>query len=449
MKKYIIVFLIAGLLGCSSDNETGNTDIPLPAAFLGEVDWVKSFGGTNEDTAQSVIKTSDGGYAILGYTNSTDGDLVGKTTEVNDFWLVKLDEVGNLQWSRTYGGSKDDRGTSVIQTSDEGYVLVGYAMSSDGDGSNNEGFHDNWILKLNSSGEIEWEKSFGFSGHDHSYDVVQTADDGFFFVGFLDVTASGGAGGETSKGNFLTRHGVGEFWGIKLDAQGNLEWRRFFGGTGNDRAYGVVKTADEGFILTGSTESNDFDISDSRGSYDIWVIKITGEGDIVWEQSFGGTGIDKAWDIANTDDNAYVIVGNTFSTDIDVTKNNGESDMWLIKIDDMGNLVWEQSYGGSQFDSAQSVSAAADGGFILSGNSKSLDSDVTANVGENDIWIVKIDTNGKLLWQKSFGGGDLDYGIDAVSLDDHSILLVGETRSNDFPELQHKGASDMVALKIK
>jgi len=447
MKKIVFSILLIVFISCSNDKNSGE-DMPAPV-FLGEVDWIKNFGGTGEETAQSVIVTSDGGYAVLGYTNSTDGDIVGKTTTVNDYWLLKLDAEGNLQWNKTYGGTKDDRGQSVIETLDGGYAIVGYAMSSDGDGSNNEGFHDNWILKLDASGVIEWERSFGFSGHDHSYDVLQTADGGFFFVGFVDVTASGGAGADTSKGNTRTRHGVGEFWGTKLDAQGNLEWRRFFGGTSNDRAYSVVQANDDGFVLTGSSESNDFDISDNRGSYDFWVIKITDKGDLVWQSSFGGSGIDKAWDIAKTNDNGYVITGNTFSTDTDISKNNGESDVWLIKIDDAGKMIWEKTYGGLQFDAAQSVSLTTDGGFIISGNSKSSDMDLEVNLGENDLWLLKTNAEGTILWQNSFGGADLDYGFDAIEQLDKSIILVGETASTNFLDLQNKGKTDVVVIKIK
>ena len=186
MRKIIILFMVLGLFGCSTDGEKSITLAPEEQIeFLGEVEWVKNFGGSGEETAQAIITTSDGGYAILGFSNSMDGDIVGKTTAVNDYWLLKLDAAGNLEWNKTYGGSKDDRGQSLAQTKDGGYILTGYAMSDDGDGSNNEGFHDNWILKLDASGNIEWEKSFGFSGHDHSYDIIQTQDGGFFFIGFL------------------------------------------------------------------------------------------------------------------------------------------------------------------------------------------------------------------------------------------------------------------------
>lgn len=436
------------LVSCSKDYEVVHSDTSSEGTFLGELDYITSFGGSGEDTAQAIIVTNDGGYAVLGYSDSIDGDLEGKTTAVNDYWLMKFDADGNLLWNKTYGGSKDDRGQGLVQTADGGYALTGYAMSDDGDGSKNNGFHDNWVVKLDAQGSIEWEKSFGFSGHDHSYDILQTQDGGLFFAGFLDIT-SARADGNTEKGNSLTRHGVGEFWGSKLDGKGNLQWRSYFGGTNNDRAHAVVESEDGGFVMAGFTESEDFDIDNSRGSYDFWVVKLDAKGNMEWQRSFGGTGIERAQDIAKTDDGGYVVSGNTFSHDVDISKNHGESDIWLIKIDDAGNLVWDKSYGGTQFDAAQSVSLSSDGGFLISGNSKSTDIDTNANAGENDIWLIKTDANGNMVWQKSFGGSGLDFGFDAVETPTGAIILVGESASNDFANLQNKGKTDAIIIKVK
>ena len=448
MKSLYTLTIALLLFSCSDDDTAVPGNAYQDAVFLGEIEWVKGFGGSDEETAQSVIRTGDGGYAILGYSKSTDGDLAFKSTPVNDYWVLKLDEDGNLLWNKTYGGTKDDRGQAIIQTSDGGYAVTGYAMSDDGDGSSNQGFHDNWILKLDESGAIEWEKSFGFSGHDHSYDLVQTVDGGFFFAGFLDITAALDDG-TYYKGNFLTRHGVGEFWGTKIDANGNLEWRSYYGGTNNDRAHAVVEADDGGFVMAGFSESDDYDISNTKGSYDFWVIKLTATGELLWERSFGGSGIEIAYDIAKTDDGAYVVTGNTFSTDKDISLNHGESDIWLIKIDDNGNLLWEKTFGGSQFDAAQAVSTAKDGGFIITGNTKSTDGDAEENKGENDIWLIKTDSQGNLLWQGAYGGSNLEYGFDAVENEDKSILLVGESTSNDFGSLINKGLSDVLIIKIR
>ncbi len=448
MKRAFGIFILIFALACTKDSEIVSGDIIPKTSFLGEVDWIKSFGGSGEDTARAIIAIKDGGYAVLGFSNSTDGDLDGKTAAVNDYWLLKLDETGNLQWTKTYGGSKDDKGQSLVQTKDGGYALTGYAMSSDGDGSVNKGFHDNWILKLDYAGNIEWEKSFGFSGHDHSYDLIETEDGGLFFVGFLDIT-SARADGNTEKRNSLTAHGVGEFWGTKIDAKANVEWRGYFGGTNNDRAHSVVRANDGGYVMAGFTESNDFDIANSRGSYDFWAVKVDDKGNMVWENSFGGTGIEQAQDISKTADGGYVITGNTFSNDTDVSKNNGASDVWLIKIDANGKKVWDRSYGGTEFEDGQSVTLSKDGGFIIAGNSKSTNNDLNANAGENDIWLIKTDANGTMEWQKSFGGAGLDFGFDAIETEDGSIILIGETSSEDFLGLQNKGKSDVVIIKVK
>ena len=449
MKRILWVpFLALLVLACLDDdiyNINGEIDDTF---FLGEVAWMKTFGGSGDDTAREVIVTSDGGYAILGFSNSTDGDLMGKATAVNDYWLLRLNAEGDLLWSKSYGGSGDDQGQSVIQTADGGFAITGYAMSSDGDASNNEGFHDNWILRLDSKGNILWERSFGFSGHDHSYDVLQTADGGFFFVGFLDITAARSDGYQEKFGS-LTRHGVGEFWGTKIDAQGNLQWRRYFGGTNNDRAHAVVRAWDGGYVMAGFSESDDFDISNTRGSYDFWVVKVSEEGEKLWERSYGGSGIDIAYDISLTSDGAYVITGHTISSDQEVSNPLGESDIWLIKIDKEGQLLWERSYGGSGFDLGQSVVPARRGGYILAGNTKSTNGHVSENFGENDLWVLRTNDSGDVMWQQSFGGSDLDFAFDAVEHTDKSVLLVGESGSTDLEGLENRGGTDLVVVKIR
>lgn len=445
MKKLMCLMAFLAVLSCSDsdDDQLGFVE----SHFMGEVAWIKNFGGSGDDVGQKIIQTNDGGYAILGYSNSVDGDLSGKQLEVNDYWLLKLDIDGNVQWSKTYGGSKDDRGQSLVQTTDGGYAIVGYAMSDDGDGSNNEGFHDNWVVRLDANGNILWEHSYGFAGHDHCYDVVETDDGGFFFAGFLDVTLSNGEG-NFGLGSSLTRHGVGEFWGNKIDDKGSLQWRRFFGGTNNDRAHAVVQSNDGGFVMGGFSESNDYDISNTKGSYDFWVVNIDASGNLLWEKSFGGTGIEVSYDIVKTPDEGYAILGHTFSNDLEVSGNKGNSDIWLVKIDQSGNLLWEKTFGGTEFDDAKGLDVTSDGGFVIAGNSKSIDGDVTENKGENDLWVIKTDALGNIVYQKTFGGADLDFGFDVIEDTQGSLVLIGEAASADFEGLTSKGANDLVVIKI-
>ncbi|WP_347923639.1 hypothetical protein [Pontimicrobium sp. SW4] len=435
---FCMVFCISST-SCFEDSDDGYMSI------FNDVAFINTFGGSQEDHIVSIIETSDGNLALFGYTNSIDGDITDKTLQENDYWLIKITPDGNLLWSKTYGGSGDDVGQKVVATNDGGFAITGYSMSSDGDASNNEGFHDNWLLKLDANGNILWEKSYGFSGHDHSYSIIQTNDGGFLMTGFLDVTASGGLG--NTRINNSKRHGIGEFWCHKLDASGNIEWRRYFGGTNNDRSFDVVQANDGGYVVTGFSESDDFDITNSYGSYDYWVIKLDTAGNLLWEKSLGGSEIDQARSIVKTNDNAYIIAGNSFSTDEDVFLNKGNSDFFIVKIDDNGSVKWRKTYGGSNFDYATSISASTNG-FLIAGNSKSSDKAVTSNYGENDFWVIKINANGKLLDQKNFGGSGLDFAFDVLETTQGDIYIVGETESNDYDIIENNGLKDAMVVKV-
>ncbi len=437
-------FLFALLSACSRD--AGEPPAP-GAGQTGEIQWAKSFGGSGAETARSIIATRDGGLAILGFSESTDGDLLGKAIAVNDYWLLKLDAVGNREWTRTYGGSKDDRGQAVVELSDGGYAITGYAMSDDGDGSSNEGFHDNWVLRLDATGEILWERSFGFSGHDHSYDLLETDDGGLFFIGFLDLTAAR-ADGYAEKNPYATRHGVGEFWCTKLSADGTLQWRYYFGGTNNDRAHAVVAAPDGGFVMAGFSESDDFDISQPNGSYDFWVVKVNRQGELQWETNLGGTGIEIASDIVADPRGGYLVTGHSFSTDGDISANRGESDVWVVRLDPAGDMVWEQSYGGPAFDAAESITPTSDGNFLITGTTRSSTADLQ-NAGENDLLLLKIDASGRLLWQTTYGGPGIDLGFDAVEAADGAIYLAGELSPAGGPGLTSLGETDLLLLKIR
>jgi len=429
----------------SSQIDDTTTDDGDVSSFLGEIEWVKTFGGSNEDVASSVVKTLDGGFAVLGHTFSIDGDITDKSTTDSDFWVLRISQEGDIIWSKTYGGTADDKGTSIITTQDGGFAIAGHTRSDDGDVSENAGFHDFWIVKLNASGTILWEKTFGFSGSDQASSIIQTNDGGYFISGFIDVTASGGEG----EDGRAVQHGVGEYWGIKIDENGELEWRRFFGGTNNDRSYQVLQTIDNGFMLVGSSESIDFDVSSPNGSYDYWVVKINSSGDLLWEKSFGGSEIENGYSATATSDGSFVIVGDTRSSDGDITNPKGNADMWLVKYSSSGSLIWQKSFGGSQFDSARSITEVQDTNLLVVGNSRSNDGDALNNYGQNDGWITLIDKNGDLLFELNVGGSQIDFINDAVETNDNKWLLVGDTESSDIDIILNRGAKDVLIIKIQ
>jgi len=446
LKLHSILLLLIFVVSCADDETSTKNLPPEEQMFQGEFEFAKTFGGSQDEEAISVTKTNDGGFAVLGFTQSTDGDVVGKTATDSDYWLLKFDGQANLLWSKVYGGTGDDRGQKIIITNDGGFAVIGYSRSDDGDVTDAQGFYDYWMLKLNSSGDLQWQKSFGFPGSDRGYAIVQTTDGGYFLSGYLDVTASEGQGNDRSAG---VLHGVGEFWGVKLDAEGNKEWRRYFGGTNNDRSYDAIQAEDGGFIMVGNSESDDFDITDPRGSYDFWVVKTNAEGDLQWQKNFGGSSIDIAYGITKTLDGNYVVTGDIRSNDGDVSQIHGNADVWVIKIDDLGNLLWKQNLGGTNFDSSNKVLQLENEDLLITGSSRSNDIDLNENYGDSDGWLMMIDKNGNLQWQQSIGGSDFDVLSESIQLDDKSIISVGNTESTDGLVEENKGNKDILIVKIR
>ncbi|EDP97245.1 hypothetical protein U8527_02820 [Kordia algicida OT-1] len=456
--KLCLLLLSISILSCSSDDGNAadtNDDNNNIVGFQGEIDWIKTLGGTEEDTAQDITLTSDGGYAIVGYTKSINGDITDHTSEQNDYWVARLNADGTLLWSKTYGGTADDRGEAIKTTSDDGFIITGYSRSGDEDVSTNSGFYDQWIVKLDANGNLIWEKSFGYSGSDQAFDIIQTSDGGYFTTGFLDITASGGQGSvgkpNNTNGSFANpEHGVGEYWCHKLDASGNIMWSRYFGGTNNDRSYATLETNDNNFIIAGSSESDDFDVTNSKGSYDFWVVKLNSTGDLIWQKSYGGTGIDIGYDITKTTDGNYIAVGDTRSSDGDVSNLKGSADFWVIKIADTdGSLIWERTFGGSDFESARAITPLQDGGFAIVGSSKSNNVNVASNYGQNDFWVIKIGDTGNLTWEKNFGGSQLDIAYGIIETADEKLVIAGNTQSNDGDIIENKGIKDALIIKIK
>ncbi len=436
-----VFFIASFFINCSEDNDSSTTQ-----ELEVKIDYVKTLGGSKNESAQAVINTMDSGYAILGHTQSMDGDVTNKSNESYDYWLLKFDATNQLQWQKTYGGSEDDRGADLIQTSDGGYAVIGKSKSNDLDVSENAGFDDFWISKLDSSGSISWEYTFGFAGSDAPYSIIQTNDNGYLLSGVLDVSASNGQG---DRNSIVSRHAGGDYWVIKLNASGIKQWSNYYGGSNTDTAYDAIQTEDDGYIIIGSSDSNDVDVSNNQGGYDFWVIKISDTGALVWEKSFGGGEIDEARAISQSSDGNYIIVGDTRSNDLDISQNNGAADLWVIKITPEGNLLWEKTFGGSDFDVGRSISKTQDNGFLISGSSRSTDGNLTTNKGQNDAWIVKINSSGNLEWQKTVGGSQIDFFYGAVELNDRTIVAVGDSNSSNEDITENKGFTDLLILKLK
>ena len=439
MKKNTLILLLIFLCNCSKKDVFEVPEIDTNVYFI------ETIGGSKNDAFNAITKTIDGGYIAAGYTQSNDGDIISKANISFDFLVSKFSSENILEWQKHFGGSKDDKALDIIQTLGGDFIILGSSESSDLDVSENAGSKDFWLVKLSNNGILLWEKSFGFLGEDYGTTLLETKDGGFLITGVLDVSASNGQGNAKST---ITNHAGGDYWVLKTNNLGALEWSRYFGGSFTEIPLGIVETDNHNYIIVGSSDSNDFNISNNKGSYDFWMTKIATDGSLLLEKTFGGSEIDEASAIIAANDGNFIIVGNTRSADKDVSKNNGAADIWILKVSAEGNLIWEKTIGGSSFEVAKAIYKTQDNGFLIAGSSRSLDNGFQ-NKGQNDALILKINENGNLLWQKTFGGSEIDFLYDVVELNNKSIIAVGESSSSDQDIPENKGFTDALIIQIK
>ena len=357
----------------------------------GSIQWQKSFGGSNGEIAFSIQQTSDGGYIAAGQTSSLNGDVTGNHSGL-DFWVIKLDTNGNLLWQKTLGGSSSDYATSIQQTKDGGYIAAGSSSSNDGDVSGHHGLSfttDYWVVKLNASGNIQWQKSYGGSNADRASSVSQARDSGYIIAG-NSISADGDVSGTHDKI-------YGDAWIIKTDKNGNIIWQKTYGGSDYEEAKSIQQTTDGGYITAGWNRSKNGDVTGNHGDYDFWVLKLNSSGSLLWQKSLGGSSADLAYSIQQTTDKGYIVAGGTSSNDGDVIGNHGKEDFWVVKLNSGGNLLWQHALGGSEYEEAHSLVQSKDGGYLVagfSGVSNVNNGDVTGNHGNYDYWVAKLSASG-------------------------------------------------------
>jgi hypothetical protein len=383
------------------------------------IQWQKSLGGDNEENAYSVQQTSDGGYIVAGATSSNNGDVSGSHGNF-DYWVVKLGKTGAIQWKWCYGGICSDQAYSVQQTNDGGYIVAGASCSNNGDVSGNHGGRDYWVVKLGTTGAIQWQKSIGGSSDDFGTSVQQTNDGGYIVAG----------SSWSNDGDVSGNHGGFDYWIVKLKKNGSIQWQKCVGGSGDDHAYFVRQTKDTGYIVAGY--SNSWDLSGNHGANDYWIVKFRKNGSIQWQKSLGGSIDDYARSIQQTADGGYIVAGNAYSNDGDVSGNDGGGDYWIVKLKKNGSIQWQKCLGGSSLhDYATSVQQTKDSGYIVAGYTFSNDGDVSGNHGGFDYWIVKLRKNGSIQWQKCFGGTYTDEAHSIQQTSDGGYIVAGGSDSND------------------
>ena len=361
----------------------------------GNIIWDKTFGGSDNDAAVSIIQTEDGGYAISGYTRSKGK---GKA----DAWIIKFDEKGNIEWDKTFGRSDNDVAFSIIQTKDGGYAISGYTIFK------NIGEADLYIIKFDEKGNKEWDKIFFESNWDCAHSIIQTKDEGYVISGY---TWSKGAGKEDA-------------WVIKLNNKGDMVWNKTFGGYGSDIARSIIQTEDRGYVIIGETQSR------GAGGQDAWIIKLDEQGNMEWDKTFGRTSEDWANSIIPTEDGGFTVAGWTSSMGA------GKTDVWIVKLDKRGDLVWDKTFGGSENDEAHSIIQTEEGDYIVVGETKSK------GAGDWDGWIIKLDKQGNIQWDKTIGGSYCDSILSITQTKDGNCVAAGWTMSKGA------GGADVWVIKL-
>jgi len=407
------------------------------------IQWVKTFGGGFHDQAFSVKQTSDGGYIAAGITTSTDGDAVGNHGGF-DFWVIKLSPAGELQWKKIFGGTQNDNANEIIQTSDGGYLVVGSSASNNYDAwGNHGGSSDGWVLKLSANGTKQWQKLLGGSKKDEFKSVQQTTDNGYILCGSTD----------SSDGDVTENKGKLDFWIVKLSQNGALQWQKTYGGSLEDYANSAKQTLDGGYIVVGAVASDDGDITDSRGNVDYWILKLDATGNVQWQKAYGSEAFDVAENVLLTPDHGYVIAGFVgFRNSGDVIGHNelGLFDYWVIKIDSLGALLWQTVIGGTNPDWARDIAQVPNGDLFVVGTTQSVDGDIFDNDGGSECWLIKLDHTGELLWQQTYGGSNPDHAYALDVTNDQGLIFAGYAWSSDgdFEGAGNKGRSDFLVVKL-
>jgi uncharacterized protein YuzE len=335
--------------------------------------FAKTYGDSGYNEAMFLQQTSDGGYIIAGVS-------------AHKVLVIKTDERGNMQWGKTYAAGTDNIAYAVHQTSDGGYIIAGVTTLGVGNS-------DALLIKIDANGNVVWGKSYGGTSYDVLYSVQQTSDGGYILAGW---TNSFGAGNR-------------DILLIKTDPNGNVEWVKVWGGSADDIAQAVKISSDGGYILFGTT------FSFGAGDADFLLIKTDPSGNIQWSKTYGGTIEERGFSFHQTPDGGYVLVGSTYSFGIG-------GDILLIKTDANGNIQWSKIYGGSDYDWPYSLDRIADGGYILAGPTHSFSTSA-------DIFLIKMDENGNVVWSKTYGGAGFDWAFSVKTTSDGGYAVAGWTTS--------------------
>lgn len=372
---YVAVGASYSNTGLFSGNH-GQTDIfVVKLTPGGDLEWLNTYGGSSSDWGVSIRQTHDGGYIVAGSTSSDDGDVSGFHGGLwGDAWVIKLDATGQMQWQKCLGGQESEYAAAIRQTPDHGYIVAGATSSNDGDVNCNNESYSIWIVKLDQTGEIEWQSCFSESSQGGADDIQLTSDGGYIVAGWRMGDQPNGDPNE-------------DIWVIKLDETGTQQWESILGGSKIDLVHNIQETLDGGYILAGLTQSDDGDVTGFHGHLDAWVVKLDETGAVQWEKALGGSSADQASAIRQTADGGYLLAGYTASNDGDLAGWPDVNGFWLVKLDETAEIEWQWGHEARPFPTEISMDIGQDGRIILAGICMECSGD---NSGRMQMWAAKL-----------------------------------------------------------
>lgn len=420
-------------------------------SYAQDILWEKTIGGKHADYLFDAIPTADYGFLLAGSSLSRK---TGSKTDDNsgdlDYWLWKMDEDGKLDWQKSFGGSGADFLHSIQLTPDGGFILGGHSESEKGFHKKDscKGKSDYWIIKLDAKGNEQWQKTIGGNSMEQFKTIINTRDGGYLIGGSSNSGISGDKT-EKSRGNL-------DYWVLKLDKTGNIEWQKTLGGKYADVLKSMIQTEDGGYLVGGTSNSP---ISGDKnashyGLNDFWLVKLNEKGEQVWEQSLGGEGDDQLQTVLQTVDGHYLIGGhsNSGTTGNKNKTNKSGSDIWLVKMKEDGEILWQETYNFGKVDLLTSVIANKDGTFLVGGFAKTETQNAKHKdaQGINDYIYFKIKENGETLWKESVGSKGEDILSKAIPLRDGGYLLAGTSKGETSGDKNAAvGGYDFWVVKIK
>ncbi len=402
MKKiftiFVVILFIASITGCKQKSKVNNNDYSRDEPVKQEINitWQKRFEGKFAAVAASIQQTNDGGYVVAGGTCGLDSYYLYRA-ENYDAYILKLDSHGNIEWEKIYGGKRVDFIHSIQQTKDNGYICAGYTGSFDNPKKGESWHYDAYVLKLDSNGNLEWEKAYGGKLDDTASCIKQTKDGGYIVAGGtyrLDVA-------------YIS-------YILKLDSNGNLEWEKAYGGSSGELL--SIEQTISGYIATGD-------------GWDILCIDL--EGNLIWQKDYSEEYVGSAKCIQQTKDGGYIVTG-------EILMDKKCYDICILKLDSNGNLEWEKAYGGNYCDSAYYIKQTKDDGYIVAGTL-----DITEEDRKGYAGILKLDSKGNLEWQIKLKGKGSSADCVLQTNDGGYIVAGGE----DIVRQDYKGDEDYKKIK--